>query len=82
MARNFQFNIQFHHFVKSKRFDRRERNAYNSSSYAVCDTKEPTGDGEAERGISENRMSDLYGCHSGSIAAVLYSREWILQIGR
>ena len=26
-----------------------------------CDTKEPTGDGEPERGISENRMSDLHG---------------------
>ena len=38
------------------------------------------GDGEQTRGISENSMSDLYDCRSGSITPVLYPREWILQI--
>ena len=76
--RNSQFNIQIRYFVKSEWFDRIRRNAYNSSSYAGCGTKETDRDGELARGISENSMSDIYGCRSGRVASVLYSREWIL----
>ena len=43
MARNSQFNIQFYNFVNSKRFDRRGRNAYNSSSYEAVAQRRRAG---------------------------------------
>ena len=41
-------------------------------------TRRSLQDGEPERGISENCMSELSDRYSGSAASLLYSLEWIL----
>ena len=51
---------------------------FGYGSQVFYETRRSLQDGEPERGISENCMSELSDRYSGSAASLLYSLEWIL----